>query len=112
MTSTPTAQRLIYERNLTACECCGGALVGCEAHHCLYKKDNKTKGAKKLLNMNLNFQVVCHGCHHVTKRADTHENRVNFWHRQCCDDRFGHSAMLEWHDKIKLIYKVTVYEYC
>lgn len=107
--NTPTAQRLIDERNLTACECCGGPLVYCEAGHCLYKKDNRNRKAKKLLNMDYNLQVDCRKCHHGTGEADSHANRVAFWHAQC--ERFGHDVMVDWHDKIKMIYKITVFEY-
>jgi len=107
MTSTPTAQRLIDERNLTACECCGGALIDCQGHHYLYKKDNKNKVAKKLLNMDYNLGAVCYQCHHVTGLADSHESRVAFWKVQC--DRYGHDVMVVWHNSIP--YKIKEKEY-
>ena len=96
MTSTPTAQRLILDRGLTACECCGNELDRCEAHHCLYKKGRKS--AKKLLDMDYNLQVVCYSCHHGTGLADSYENRVRFWGTQCY--RYTKVVMLNWHKEI------------
>ena len=101
---TETAYRIMQERGTMFCECCGVAPAE-EAHHCLYRKDNRTKGAKELLDLRYNLMLVCHACH--AGPAKTHENKVRFWNMQC--KRYGCEVMLKWHTDLP--YKIKECEY-
>ena len=101
---TDTALMLMNERGTMFCECCGVAPAE-EAHHMLYRKDNRTKGAKALLDLPYNLMLVCKDCH--AGPAKTHENKVRFWNVQC--KRYGREVMLQWH--MDLPYKIKEREY-
>ena len=101
---TDTALMLMNERGTMFCECCGVAPAE-EAHHMLYRKDNRTKGAKELLDLRYNLMLVCHDCH--SGPAKTHENKVRFWNIQC--KRYSREVMLKWHTDLP--YKIKEREY-
>ena len=101
---TDTALMLMNERGIMFCECCG-IEPGEEAHHCLYRRDNSNRKAKKLLDQKYNLQLVGKKCH--AGPAKTHKNKVAFWHIQC--KRYGRETMLKWHTDLP--YKIKVYEY-
>lgn len=102
-TPTRTARELIKERGCI-CECCHER-EGTEAHHCLYRRDRKVKNGS--LEEKYNLQLVCQDCHHKTGKADSHENKIAFWHRQV--NRYGRVAMEMWHARVP--YKIKEHEF-
>ena len=99
---TETALELIKERGFY-CEVEGCNRLGEEAHHCLYRRD---KHVKKVLEEKYNFQLVCHECH-ANGAADSYENRVYFWNKQC--ERYGKDVMLDWHSRVPYKIKEKAY---
>ena len=55
------------------CEICGFGTYDLQRHHCLV---HRMKG-KPELDDERNLQIVCSACHQ--KRANSRENRCNFW---------------------------------
>ena len=101
---TKTAKKLADERG-RICECCGSH-PGTQAHHCLYRRDrNVTNGS---LEEKYNLQLVCFECHHVTGKADSFQNRKNFWEKQC--NRYTRQTMLEWHSRVPYKIKEHIYK--
>lgn len=101
---TETAIRIMAERGVSVCECCGQAPAE-EAHHCLYRRDTKNKAAGKLLNDTYNLQLVCRQCH--ASRARTHDNKIRFWRLQV--GRYGRDVMTAWHEQLPYKIKETCY---
>lgn len=101
---TETAKRLMKARGITVCECCGLRPAE-EAHHCLYRRDNRDKKAGKVLNEDYNLQLVCKTCHEV--KAKSFRNKQAFWYAQC--QRYGRAVMLDWHERLP--YKVKEIAY-
>lgn len=96
---TEKALQLMRVRKTEVCECCGINPAE-EAHHCLYRRNRSNKKAGRLLDMDLNLQLVCKACHEG--KAKGWENKIGFWQVQCV--RYGRNIMLWWHDSIP--YKV------
>jgi hypothetical protein len=103
---TPTARRLIKERG-GICEVEGCYNNAVEAHHCLYKR-RRGKHPVPELDMDENLQLVCYEDHHVTGKADSYENRVQFWEKQC--ERFGREHMIAWHESLPIKVKENAYK--
>ena len=102
---TPTARRLIKERG-AICEVEGCHNLAVEAHHCLYRR-RRGKHPVPELDQDENLQLVCYEDHHITGIADSHENKVAFWHKQC--ERYGHEHMVSWHEGLPI--KVKEHQY-
>ena len=102
-TPTPTALRLMADREIVTCECEGCDRPAVHAHHCLYGRDKRYPE----LNDDENLQLVCYQCHFVTGKADSWENRQFFWGVQC--ERYGSDHMIEWHDNLRLKVKEKIY---
>ena len=96
---TRTALVLMWERNIFVCQVRGCNNPAEEAHHCLY---GKKKGICEL-NLYENLQLVCRLDHHITGKAKTWENKVNYWRWAC--SWYGVEHMIKWHQGLPLIIK-------
>jgi len=93
---TETALALMNERGINKCQVKGCYNPGEEAHHCLY---GKRKGVKEL-DMPENLQLVCRYDHHISGKAKTYENKIDFWKWAC--NHYGHAHMLRWHNGLPM----------
>jgi predicted N-acetyltransferase YhbS len=106
---TATALRLMQERNQWTCEVEGCDNPAEEAHHVFYGQQKRApKKLRDALNDDRNLQLVCRLDHHITGKAKTWENKVNFWQVQC--ERYGHDEMVAWHNALPLKAKEHYYK--
>ena len=102
-TATPTALRLMEDRQITTCECEGCDRPAVHAHHVFYRRDKRCPE----LNCDENFQLCCYFHHMVDGTADSFENKVYFWGVQI--ERYGKPHMIAWHDSLNLKVKEKIY---
>ena len=79
------------------CEAKGNNCVnhGTQRHHGLIRR---SKRFVKQLDVLINYQLVCYVCHVETGYADSEENHINFYQRQC--DRYGKQLVDDWVDSL------------
>lgn len=101
--ATPTALRLMRDRDRTVCEVEGCDRPAVHAHHCLHKRAKRYPQ----LNDDENLQLVCYVCHMINGKADSWENRLHFWGVQC--ERYRRSHMVEWYSELPLKAKESAF---
>lgn len=106
MNPTETAIMLMRERGITKCQVKGCGRDGEEAHHCLYGA-KRGKHPVPELDMPENLQLVCRIDHHITGRAKSWENKLDYWKWAC--DFYGHDHMVRWHENLPLKIKEKAY---
>ena len=83
----------------SVCEVEGCLNLATEAHHVFYNR-RRGKHAVPELDVDENFELVCHSCHSITGKATSYENRVQFWEKQC--ERYGREYMRRWHEELPI----------
>lgn len=93
----PGAEELAEARGWV-CEVCGKRR-GTQRHHALFRTDRRFP----MLDVAINYQLVCPVCHTETGEADSRQNRLTFYEKQC--ERYGKGVVDGWIDSLPMLNK-------